>query len=295
MLVALLSGCATTAEIPPLAKQSYNLGNALSRLGEYGNAENAYLTALKQYPEYRDAGYNLTLLYIHQQEYKKALDAIDPFTGDESFIELEAFLAAESGDTDRALELYEVLYERDRDPSWQVERIKILVNSESFQEAKAVAQQMIADQVTHPDIYYMLGRIEEISEQGDGIGWYSSAFLADPGHDAALEKLLDFYDTQSGDQVLRRELDTVLEASMAEHPENQLLQFYRGRNLLLTGERSGLEFLINSYGDDEISDQMYLDLYDRLSDLYPALAADLLGELERLDVVRIVTIEADQP
>jgi tetratricopeptide (TPR) repeat protein len=288
LLSLLLAGCATTDEISPLARQSYNLGNALSRLGEFQQAEQAYLTALNLYPDYHDAAYNLILLYIHRQKYEQALDSIESYRGQEGFLELEAYLSAVSGNTEQALELYAQLAERDGDYTWKLKRIEVLIDAQSYQQAEAEALELVQARVTDAQLYYLLGRIEQLRESSDGMDWFASALLADPSHEQALEVLRSVYETDDAPVELRRELAGLLDKAVKKHPEHAGIQFWTGKNLLLLGETSGLEHVRRSYELGSLADSQFVDLYDLLESSESELSRKYAELLEELGVVVII-------
>jgi tetratricopeptide (TPR) repeat protein len=290
LLSMVLAGCVSTEEITPLARQSFNLGNALSRLGEFQQAEQAYLTALKQNPDYHDAVYNLIVLYMHRQQYEKAIDIIQPYRGIEQFLELEAYLSAVSGNTDRALDIYARLAERDGGHSWEIKRIEVLIEAQSYEQAETEALRLVEEQVTEAQLYYLLGRIEQLSGTSDGMDWFSTALLSDPSHEQALEEVRSVYETDEAEAPLRRELSDLLDKAVRKHPEHAGIQFWTGKNLLLLSEASGLDHISRAYEIGTLPDAQFVDLYELLDSSENQLSLSYAELLEDLGIVVIISV-----
>ena len=112
-LALLYSSCTTIDPMTDLVIQSYNLGVANMQLGNTKEAENAFLYALQEYPEYTDAAFDLALLYQGTEAYQDSLEIVNHFITDnyeqKDWRLLEAYLLYKSGETTKALGRYDLI------------------------------------------------------------------------------------------------------------------------------------------------------------------------------------------
>ncbi len=74
MLCVSLCCAVNAAEIPVDAKLDYNQGIDFYKLGMYERAIESFRSAIREYPEYIDAYYNLGTVLEYLKQYSEALN-----------------------------------------------------------------------------------------------------------------------------------------------------------------------------------------------------------------------------
>ncbi len=184
MLLLLLS-CSSTQELSLLSQQSYNLGNAYLRLGEYEQAEAAYRFAVEEAPEYYRASYNLAYAYSAQGKYAQAvtlLDGlIDSYPDEKELYELRAYVRYQQADLQRALGEFEAMIDRWDDQQLRLSAAKIALELGLYERADVHLRYLYDEDLLSAELLYLIGETERLSGVSDGMQWYATAVLEDPG------------------------------------------------------------------------------------------------------------------
>lgn len=292
MLLLLLS-CSSTQELSLLSQQSYNLGNAYLRLGEYEQAEAAYRFAVEEAPEYYRASYNLAYAYSAQGKYAQAvtlLDGlIDSYPDEKELYELRAYVRYQQADLQRALGEFEAMIDRWDDQQLRLSAAKIALELGLYERADVHLRYLYDEDLLSAELLYLIGETERLSGVSDGMQWYATAVLEDPGYLPALQYLLDLAGSagEKTDQEILRILSQASEAA----PEDPSVAYQYAQMLLAEGDDLGVQIMNRAIELGFADTDQLLALYDLLEG---DLARSYLEMLEAADLIRIVPVP-DQP
>lgn len=286
-----LFSCATTGTVTDLARQSFNLGNALTQLGDTDGAESAFLVALEEYPEYLEASYNLALLYTEEEEYTKAYAVVDEilrvYPDSRELLVLQAYLIYYLGDASGALKKYEELIDRFDEPALHLDCAKIALETGEYDTARRHLMVLFDQGDLSGELIFLLGELDRLSGESDGMDWYIVALLENPGYRPALDKVLIHFEEEGLSTEGRIELDEILGEAMSKAPSDPQIAYYRARNLLLLGDVEGVSLMQKAVQLGFEDTDKLLEIYDELEG---EIASVYLSMLEMQNIVRVVEL-----
>ncbi len=276
-----------------LAQQSYNLGNACTRLGEYTQAEEAYLMAINEYPDYYEAAYNLARLYSDNKQYTKAYALVDKFIDrypeKKELDLLRAYLLYYLGNQQESLAAYERIIDHQGDNELRITCAKIALEMKEYEKARTHLTYLYDEHELSGELLFLLGETERLSGVSDGMQWYESAVLQEPGYQPALQHLIDYAKSHEDDD-LTREIGRIVKKAVEASPDDPLLVYEYAKYLLSTGDEQGVSYMKRAltlgYHDTDALLAIYDDLQGKLADSYLAM----LGES---NIIRVVQVECE--
>ncbi len=291
LALLVMASCTTTDPLTLTAEQSYNLGNAYMELGRTEDAEQAFRSALQEYPGYHAAAYNLALLYTSNRKYSQALEVLEAYIAEEQesrdWRMLEAYVYYRNGDSNQALSDYARILEEWPGADLELEVAKVALNLGQYDTAQDYLLDLFNSGNMSGELLYLLGEFDTLTGGGDGREWYQTAVLEDPGYLPALEKFLEYYKDAEPGSDIQFEVYGILQEAQAAHPGEVRLLLELGRLALTMEGEDGISYYRMALEAGYADVDNLLSIYDSLEG---ETASAFLGLLEDHNLIRVVTV-----
>lgn len=199
MVLVVLFSCNSVAGSKELAEAYYNLGNAYTELKKTKEAESAYKKALSYDKDINIAGYNLVLMYISSEEYKKALnlskELVENETSNSFYLKLYGFSLYKNDHKEEALVQYDKVVEKD-DVDLEALYNSGIINFEleKYDESLKLFNEILEIDSDYERTKYFLAKISFENDEIDKSIEYMNAFLEKKQNDfRALDLLSEMY------------------------------------------------------------------------------------------------------
>ncbi len=271
--VTFLTSCASGQYRDELVEAYYNLGNAYGELGNLKDSAAVYARAVQLDPSFPNASYNLGIVYIQTDDYKRGIKVLESLLDQEpeniQVMKVLGWGLFKSGDIPGAIGMYKQILNIDSYNSDTLKNITILLmDSNRFEEAYTYLLQMASLDSVDPLVYFYLGSAEKELELSTGLDWFDLAYQGDPSSEEYIRSLIEALETEA-DYGKAVEMYEVL---IAINPDPLFL--FNEAFILLTAledYKKGLvllsEAIDNGFSDPERIEELKLfpDLLDRES------------------------------